>query len=109
MGYNANYTHCATHCKPETKKTGDSSNACVCCHRCCNWNVRAACAQSFTLWQQATIEFSSPDEITLLLLVHATHIAYGVVLRAHTVCGEPRIQQNASREVATQVTETFNK
>jgi len=27
---NANHTHCATHCKPETKKTGDNSNACVC-------------------------------------------------------------------------------
>ena len=33
MGCNANYTHCATHCKPETKKTVDSSNACVCLYR----------------------------------------------------------------------------
>ena len=32
MHYNAN--HCPTHCKPETKKTGDSSNACVCLSRC---------------------------------------------------------------------------
>jgi len=27
MHCNANRRHCATHCKPETKKTGDSSNA----------------------------------------------------------------------------------
>jgi len=30
MCCNANHKHCATHCKPETKKTGDNSNACVC-------------------------------------------------------------------------------
>jgi len=33
MRCNANHRHCATHCKPETKKTGDSSNACGCLHR----------------------------------------------------------------------------
>jgi len=42
---------------------------------------------------------SSPDKITLLLLVHATYM--GVVLHAHSVHGEPRIQHNASRAVAT--------
>jgi len=25
--------HCETHCKPETKKTGDNSNACICLYR----------------------------------------------------------------------------
>jgi len=30
---NANHRHCATHCKPETKKTGDSSNACIYLYR----------------------------------------------------------------------------
>jgi len=30
---NADHRHCATHWKPETKKTGDSINACVCLHR----------------------------------------------------------------------------
>jgi len=30
---NANHKHCASHCKPETKKTGDSSNVCVCLYR----------------------------------------------------------------------------
>jgi len=33
MLFNANHSHCATHCEPETKKMGDSSNACVCLHR----------------------------------------------------------------------------
>ena len=33
MRCNANHRHCATHCKPEVKKTGDSSNACVCLYR----------------------------------------------------------------------------
>ena len=37
MGCNANQNHrkdSATHyCKPETKKTGDSNNACVCLNR----------------------------------------------------------------------------
>ena len=30
---NAKQRHCATHCKPETKKIGHSSNACVCLYR----------------------------------------------------------------------------
>jgi len=30
---NANHRHCATHCKLETKKRGDSSYACVCLYR----------------------------------------------------------------------------
>jgi len=33
MSCNANHRHWATHCKPETTKTGDSSNACVCLYR----------------------------------------------------------------------------
>jgi len=28
-----NHRDCATHCKPETKKMGDSSNVCVCLYR----------------------------------------------------------------------------
>ena len=60
---------------------------------CCDREARAASAQSFTLWQQIT------TEITPLLLVRATYM--GVVLRAHPVCGESRIQRNASVEVAT--------
>ena len=33
MRYNANHRDCATQCKLETKKTGDSSNASVCVYR----------------------------------------------------------------------------
>jgi len=33
MRCNANHRHCVTHCKPETKKMGDSNNACVCLYR----------------------------------------------------------------------------
>ena len=37
--------------------------------------------------------------IILLLLVRTT--VYGVILRAHPVCGESHIQRNANGEVAT--------
>jgi len=33
MCCNTKHTHSSTHGKPETKKTGDSSNACVCLYR----------------------------------------------------------------------------
>jgi len=33
MRCNPNHRHCATHCKPETKKTGDSTNTCVCLYK----------------------------------------------------------------------------
>jgi len=33
MRCNGNHTHCLTNWKQEKKKTGDSSNACVCLHR----------------------------------------------------------------------------
>ena len=39
---------------------------------CCDWKARVASAQSFILWQQATIE--SYTAITLLLLVCTTYI-----------------------------------
>jgi len=63
---------------------------------CCDRKAQAACTQSFTLRQQATIE------ITLLLLARATYIWVLFVLRAHPVRGEPHmIQRYASGEVAT--------
>jgi len=42
---------------------------------------------------------SSHATITVLLLVRSTYM--GVVLRSHPVRGEPHIQRNANREVAT--------
>jgi len=38
---------------------------------------------------------------SLYYCLFAPHI-YGVVLRAHSVRGEPRVQRNANGEVATQ-------
>jgi len=59
--------------------------------------TRAACAQSFALWQQATTEITRRDHSYCLF---APRI-YIVVLRAHPVRGESHNQRNASGEVAT--------
>jgi len=63
----------------------------------CDRKSRAACAQSFALWQQAKIEITWRDHSVIACSRHI----YGVVLRAHSVRGEPRIQRNASGEVKT--------
>jgi len=60
--------------------------------------ARAACAQSFTLWQQATIEITRRDHS---MMACSRHKNMGVVLRAHPVRGESHIQRNANGEVAT--------
>jgi len=58
---------------------------------CCDRKSRAACAQSFALWQQATVECLFLHAMSiLLLLVRATRM-YGVVLHAHPVRGESHI------------------
>ena len=54
--------------------------------------------QSFTLWQQATVEFPRREHS---IIACSCHIYMGVVLRAHSVRGEPRIQRNASGVIAT--------
>jgi len=64
---------------------------------CCDRKSRAACAQSFAPWQQATIEITRRDHSTIACSRH-THI---FVLRAHPVRGESHNQRNASGEVAT--------
>jgi len=46
---------------------------------------------------QALLEVTHQDHYCCLLMPHI----YGVVLRAHSVCGKSRIQRNASGEVAT--------
>jgi len=63
----------------------------------CDRKSRAACAQSFALWQQATIEFTCHDHSIIACSCHIS----GVVLGAHSVRGEPHIQRNANQEVAT--------
>jgi len=55
-------------------------------------------AQSFTLWQQATIEITRHDHFIIALFVPQI---YGVMFRAHPVRGESHIQRNSKREVAT--------
>jgi len=64
---------------------------------CCDQKVRAASAQSFTLWQQATIEFTCHDHSIIACSCHTC----GDVLRTHSIRGELRIQHNTSGEVAT--------
>jgi len=68
-------------------------------HNCCNRKARAACAQSFTLWQQATIEITCHDHS---IVACSRHLHMGGILRAHPFRGESHIQPNANREVATQ-------
>jgi len=69
----------------------------TCCY-CCDRKAWAACAQSFALWQQATIEFTCHDHSVVAC---SYYIHVGVVLLAHPVRGESRIQRNARGEVAT--------
>jgi len=67
--------------------------------KCCDRKARAACAQSFTLCQQATIEITRRDHS---IIACSFHVYMGVVLRAHSVRGEPRIQRNGSGKDATE-------
>jgi len=60
--------------------------------------TRVACAQSFTPWQQATIEIIFAISLTIAC---SHYIYYGVILRAHPVRDESHNQRNATREVAT--------
>jgi len=54
--------------------------------------ARAKCAQSFTLWHQATIEITGhSDSISAC----SRHIYMGVVLRAYPVRGESHVQRKA--------------
>ena len=72
----------------------------LCCtvQYCCDRKSRAACAQSFALWQQATIEIMHSNLSYYCLLAPHIHI---FVLRAHPVRGESHNQCNTTREVAT--------
>jgi len=51
---------------------------------CCDRKARVACAQSFTLWQQATIEITRRDHS---IIACSSHIYMGVVLHAHAAFG----------------------
>jgi len=73
---------------------------------CCDRKALAARAQSFALWQQATIEIMHHDHSIIACL---RHLYMGVVLHAHSVCGELCIQCNASGEVATTSPPFYNE
>jgi len=65
---------------------------------CCDRKSRGACAQSFALRQQATIETMRRNLSYYCLLAPRNYI---FVLRADPVHGESHNQRNATREVAT--------
>jgi len=64
---------------------------------CCDRKSRAACAQGFALWQQATIEIMRRN-LSYCLLAPRIYI---FVLRAHPVRGESQNQGNTTGEGAT--------
>jgi len=64
---------------------------------CCDQKFWAASAQSFTLWQQATIEITQRDHS---IIACSRHIYLCVALRAHPVRGESHFQCNANWELA---------
>jgi len=66
---------------------------------CCDRKSRAACAQSFAPWQQATIEIM----LAISLSIACSRYTYdGVILHAHPVRGESHNQRNTTGEVATE-------
>ena len=65
---------------------------------CCDRKSRTACAQSFALWQQATIEITRQDH-SIIGCSHRIH--NGVILHAYPVRGESHDQRNTTGEVAT--------
>jgi len=64
----------------------------------CDRKSRAAYAQSFALWQQATIEFTYHDHS---IISCSRHIYNDVILYTHPDRGESHNQRNATREVPT--------
>ena len=68
--------------------------------RCCDRKSRAACAQSFAPWQQATIEIMLAISLTIVCSIY---IYNGVILHAHPVRGESHNQRNTTGEVATPI------
>jgi len=73
---------------------------------CCDRKAWAESAQSFTLWQQATIEITCHDHS---IIVCSRHIHMIVILHPHPVRGESHIQRNANGEVATTSPPFYNK
>ena len=64
----------------------------------CDQRVRAANAQSFTLWQQAKIEITQRDSS---IIACSRHTYLCVALCAHSVRGESHFQRNANWDFVT--------
>ena len=73
---------------------------------CCDRKSRAACVQSFTPWQQATIEITRWDHS---IIVCSRHIHNGVILHSHPVRGESHNQRNTTGAVATTSPPFYNE
>ena len=73
---------------------------------CCDRKPRAACAQSFASWQQATTEIMRRNLSYYCLLTPRTYI---FVLHAHPVRGESHNQRNTTGEVATTSPPFYNE
>jgi len=71
---------------------------------CCDRKARAACEQSFTLRQQATIEIMRRNHSIIACLRHIHIYIYGCCSSLTPVRGESHIQRNANRKVATVLT-----
>jgi len=69
------------------------------CSTCCDRKSRAACAQSFAPWQQATTQITRRDHS---IIACSRHVHNGVILHAHPVRGESHNQRNTTADVATQ-------
>ena len=65
---------------------------------CRDRKARAACAQSFAPWQQATIEIMLAISLTIAC---SRYIYNGVILPAHPVRGASHDERNTTGEVAT--------
>jgi len=65
---------------------------------CCDWKAWVASVQSFTLWQQATIDITRRAHSNSAC---SWHLYMCVVLHTHPVRGKSHIQQNSNRDVAT--------
>jgi len=64
---------------------------------CCDRKSRAACAQSFAPWQQATIEIMLAISLTIAC---SRYIYNGFILHAHPVRDESHNQRNTTGEFA---------
>jgi len=59
--------------------------------RCCDRKSRAACAQSFALWQQATTEFTCHDHSprTLVVTFNGSHVSIGRASTPRSLLSSP--------------------